>query len=343
MISAVRHWLVRALASLLIVVVSLSGSSLALAEDDPQVLLDRMSHSFRELNYHGTFSYQQGSSTESLRMVHTVVDGEEFERLEYLDGEKREIVRRGHDLHCIHPGHQMLRLYKQQLPLGASASSAAHAEESASLVGSAITGLYQFNVVGSGRVAGREVVNLVVSPRDSHRFGYHLSLDKETGLLLRSELVGPGKAILERFQFVEITIGESLAPELFASADVSHQAGHIEPSAQAVVPPDANGQGWTVGWFPLGFTSSVANLKFVSGDMVTFTDGLASFSVFLERDVDVATMQRGVEGHAQKGATTAYSRALLLAGRPHRVTVVGEIPAQTARQIAQSVKLVAAR
>lgn len=301
------------------------------AEDSPQVLLDRMSHSFRELDYHGTFSFQQGNSTESFRLAHAVIDGEEYERLEYLDGEKREIVRQGHHLNCIHPGHQLIRLHQQrQNQLG-------------SPEGGGVANFYQFSVTGSGRVAGRDVVNLEVSPRDTHRFGYRLSLDKETGLLLRTELVGSENIVLERFQYVEITIGETLAPEQFVDAGFSHRANHIEPSSTVAVSGSTTGEGWTVKWLPAGFTSAVANLKFVTGDMATFTDGLTVFSVFLERDVDSKAMQRGVEGSAQKGATMAYSRLLMLADRPHRITVVGEIPAQTAQQIAQSVRLVSSR
>ncbi|MEH6556455.1 MAG: MucB/RseB C-terminal domain-containing protein [Oceanicoccus sp.] len=327
MISSARYGLLKITALLVLVVLVIPGAGLVFADDSPQALLDRMSHSFRELDYHGTFSFQQGNSTESFRMAHAVIDGEEFERLEYLDGEKREIVRRGHNLNCVHPGHKLLRLYQQQLQLDSAADGG-------------VGDFYQFSVTGSGRVAGREVVNLEISPKDTHRFGYHLSLDKETGLLLRTELVGPGKTILERFQFVEITIGEPIAPEQFVDAGGSHQAKHVEPLAADTVAKSVMGQGWTVKWLPAGFTSAVANLKFVSGDMATFTDGLTVFSVFLERDVDSDVMQRGLEGNAQKGATTAYSRLLVLADHPYRITVVGEIPAQTAQQIAQSVRLV---
>ena len=123
---------------------------------------------------------------ESLRISHAVIDGEEFERLEYMDGDRREIIRRGHNLSCVHPGSQLLRFYHQQKNLPLSP-----------LDREGIAEYYQFNVSGTGRVAGRSVVNLEINPKDTHRFGYRLSLDKDSGLLLRTELLGPQGKVLE--------------------------------------------------------------------------------------------------------------------------------------------------
>jgi sigma-E factor negative regulatory protein RseB len=305
-------------------------SALLSADDESaRQLLDKMSHSFRELNYQGSFSFQQGDQTESLRIAHAIIDGQEYERLEYMDGDQREIIRQGHDPDCIHPGHQLVRFYQQRQGLKQYAHKQADIEE-----------YYQFRLLDKGRIAGREVFHLDVSPRDLHRFGYRLALDKDTGLLLRSELTNPDGAVLERFQFVEITIGAEMDRDDFSAAEHSYQAEHIAPVVDGDKAAVIADKSWQVNWLPRGFTAAVANEKFSSNDMATFTDGLTVFSVFLETNIDPAAMAKGVEGSARRGATIAYSRALLLAGRPHRVTVVGEIPAQTARQIAQSVVLV---
>ncbi len=313
---------------LITILLSLVVAPVSAGDTATRVLLDRMSHSHRELNYQGIFTFQQRDKMESLRMAHAVIDGEEYERLEYMDGDKREIIRRGHKLNCIHPGHQLLRFYQWQQNLKQS-----------SLVQGGVGQYYQFTVIGTDRIAGRRAVSLEVSPKDTHRFGYRLSLDEKTGLLLRSELLDPKGQILERFQFVDISIGELIPLERFNGTEHSYHAGHIKPAADAkqsfIIPGS-----WMVNWLPGGFTAAVANLKFVSDDMASFTDGLTVFSVFLEKDIDAAKIATGVEGRARHGATIAYSRALLLAGHPHRVTVVGEIPPQTAQQIAQSVVLV---
>ena len=299
-----------------------------------RALLDKMSHSFRELNYQGAFSYQQGDVTQSLRITHAVIDGEEYERLEYMDGERREVLRRGHHLSCIHPGHQLVRLYQQhqQVKNGTPPNSTNRPD---------LINYYDISMLQQGRVAGREVMEILVSPKDTHRFVHQLSIDTETGLLLRSIVKGDAGKVLERFQFADIQIGVEIPLEHFQGADHSYQAEHIDPERSAVV---GNQPQWSVNWLPGGFTAVVVNQDATADDMVTFTDGFAVFSVFLEKEERTepvsAELDRNVEGHARRGATVAYSRPLTLSGVPHRVTVVGEIPQQTARKVAQSVALV---
>ena len=72
----------------------------AVEAGDPASRLDAMSRSFRSLDYHGVFTYEQGQSLSSVRIAHAVVDGVEQERLVHLDGEQREFVRRGHRVDC---------------------------------------------------------------------------------------------------------------------------------------------------------------------------------------------------------------------------------------------------
>ena len=84
---------------------------------------------------------------------------------------------------------------------------------------------------------------------------------------------------------------------------------------------------------PAGFTLTAGDA--VSGHDKTFTDGLAVFSVFVE-PVDQAIAPG--EGRARMGGTTAYTRGLQLAGRPLLITIVGEVPVNTARMVADSVR-----
>jgi sigma-E factor negative regulatory protein RseB len=302
---------------------TLSLPVLAVTEQSAAVLLDRMSHSFRELTYRGVFTYQQGENMESFRITHTVFNGEEYERLEYLDGEPREIVRRGHSLSCMHPGHQLIRIYQKQQSLNQGQA--------------AVSRYYQFLITGDNRVAGREVVEIAVTPMDDHRFGYVFALDSETGLLLRSSLIGTNDEVLERFQFVEISMDEAIPMAHFQSGENSYHAGHSKPlDARADKTQVSSQASWEVNWLPAGFTATAAGHHVGDADMRTYTDGLTVFSVFLE---GVGDVNESAEGRAQKGATMAYSRALLLDNHPYRVTVVGEIPHMTAKKVAKSVTL----
>lgn len=325
--------------------------SLLLANDvfaaSAEVWLDRMAQSFRELNYRGAFSYMQGNSMQSFRIGHAVIEGKEFERLEFLDGEQRDVIRRDHYLDCIHSGHQLVRFY---LPVPASGAKPQQA--------AAVSRNYTLSLDGSGRVAGREVVGIAVTPKDTFRYGYRLSLDEASGLLLRSELIGEGGQVLERFQFVDIELGMAIPKDYFngatedttasvqaeqSGASIIDRGKELPMAAQGNSGSAGEGQHWQVGWVPAGFeqtdAGSRAGVADVGADMKIYTDGLAVFSVFIEPTTKTDVF-KSMEGSAHKGATTAYFKVLILEGRPHRVTVVGEVPRQTAELVAQSVALV---
>ena len=90
--------------------------------------------------------------------------------------------------------------------------------------------------------------------------------------------------------------------------------------------------GWAVGWVPGGFIHT--DSPSASTGRRTYTDGLAVFSVFLEE------LGRGIrpgEGVARNGGTVSYTRGMDLSGRAVLVTVIGEVPVNTARMVADSV------
>ncbi len=309
-----------------------SASSHLLASADAYSLIDKMSHSFRELNYQGVFSYQQGDELHSLKITHSVINGEEYERLEHLDGNRRDIVRHGHGLDCIHPGHKIVRMLAEQSLVESNKN-----DQQSRVLPERITNFYHFSTVGTGRIAGRNVTKLLLSPKDAHRFTRQLALDDETGLLLQSTLIGQANKVLERFQFVEIAVGEAVSESYFRESESSHQAPHIGPLPESAESLTIDNRNWSVKWIPGGYTPVIESRDSLKDDMATFTDGMSVFSVFLERSNATAL---SAEGQSQRGATIAYSKPLLLAGRPHRVTVVGEIPRQTAQLVAQSIVLV---
>ncbi|MDX1799676.1 MAG: MucB/RseB C-terminal domain-containing protein, partial [Marinobacter sp.] len=66
---------------------------------------------------------------------------------------------------------------------------------------------------------------------------------------------------------------------------------------------------------------------------IAFSDGLAGFSVFVE-SLDPIKMPTGA---SRIGATTVYMRQVALAGQDFLITVVGEVPPETAMKVAESV------
>lgn len=278
--------------------------------------LDRFSRSMADLSYHGVLTYESGDHLESLRVTHGKVDGEPYERLEHLDGDRREVIRRGEQLTCIYLGQRLSRLFHQASVNHDLAGVEAH---------------YDLRPEGESRVAGRRTMGIIVKPRDEWRFGYRLALDYDTGLLLRSELVAGDGRVLERFQFVEVTIGP-LKPEWITDAPVAMPAADTtrEPVG---APARAVPAGWSPRWLPAGFALSKA-ARPSRDDVQTYSDGLAVMSVFVEPADEPLPAS---EGRAQQGATVAFTRPLRSADRSYIVTVMGEVPQATAAGVANSV------
>jgi sigma-E factor negative regulatory protein RseB len=285
-------------------------------EDDELALkwLNKMSRSAREVSYQGVVTLQRGHEMQVLQVSHSVDQGRSSEVLTELTGQGAQVERASHPLDCIHPGAQLLRAIAED--------GSEHCD---------LAARYQFSVADGERVAGRNAVRIKIEPRDMYRFGYVLALDRETGLLLKAQTMNHGRKTLETMQFAHLSYND---PVPVASAeDVIHDAHHHE--SESLSTSDAVAHAWSVGWLPRGFMATDSPLG--TGGRRTYTDGLAVFSIFLE---DLDNEIRPGEGLVKKGATTTYTRGMPLAGRPVLVTVIGEVPVNTARMVADSVRWV---
>lgn len=285
----------------------------ACPEADAQALrwLDKMSRSLHQFSYNGVVTFQRDEDLQAMHISHTVADGLASERMVELTGQGAVVERIDHPLECIHPGHQLLRL---------------GAELQAGRCG--VADYYRFSVGDGELIAGRQAVQVKIEPRDMYRYGYLMELDRETGLLLKSVTLGPGDIVLEKFQFASLAYTDDSATD--GESRLVHRAQHPHPGLD--VPPSLVGAGWRVNWLPLGFTPT--DLPDLAAARRTYTDGLAVFSVFLEQ---LSGDIRPGEGVVRMGGTTSYTRGMVLADRPVLVTVIGEVPVNTARMVADSV------
>lgn len=278
-------------------------------------LLAKMASGSQRVNYQGTFTYQHkdNPALQSFRISHWVEDGVQHERLQHLNGPEREISRAGRDLNCASLSDRLL--------VGAIAS------DNLAQLGQ----LYRFELRGQERVAGRMARVLLAIPQDSYRYSYFLSIDDETGLVLKSWLVDEAARPLERYQFVALELNPDLSqlkaqPVAPLHRDADMDVPACNPSA-IEAPSD-----WQLTAVPPGFAFVGQKRVRDHIDMLMYTDGLASFSVFIEPGDGSAP-----EGIAQRGATLAVMDQLNVDGQIYRVTVVGEIPVASAQQIVQHI------
>ncbi len=290
-----------------------SAAACPVADVDAMAWLERMSRSLQEVSYHGVVTLQRGDEMQAMAVSHSVADGLVTERITGLTGQGAEVVRTDHPLDCIHPGHQLLRL---GVRLQAGDCGVAQ--------------YYRFSLAEGELVAGRQSMRLRIEPRDMYRYGYIMELDSETGLLLKSLTLGRGDEILEKLQFASIAYGVATAQD--GGARLVHQAHHPENETRTLVAGGGR-PGWSVDWVPDGFTAT--DLVTPVSERRTYTDGLAVFSVFLEM---LSEDIRPGEGVVRSGGTVSYTRGMHISGIPVLVTVIGEVPLNTARMVADSIR-----
>ncbi|MCY3841447.1 MAG: MucB/RseB C-terminal domain-containing protein [Gammaproteobacteria bacterium] len=341
------------LCSIALVAASVTNGVLAeegVARTTPTDWLHAMDDAFRNLNYDGVFEYSIASHSQiriqkrrgnqalsvtanvahdvtvaSFRIVHMVIDGVEHERIAYRGGRGREILRTGGRVSYLLPEDDESFAVAADLPTGPYPRRFMRSED--------LAANYRFDLSGRSSVIGRPAVCLEVHPLDDNRYGFLLWLDEETGLLLRSELRDATGRYLERVEFLSLKVGASvsedaLRPEL-PGVPVQPAPEFSEGPAPPTVPVS-----WKIGWVPAGFRITDAHPHEAKrGVHVMFSDGLATFSVFVE-----AAPQSAAGGvFSRNGATVLLSHDLTGERGDYLVTVVGEVPPETAQRVAESV------
>lgn len=293
------------------------SSSVTSAFLSVQALLNKMSQNAATTNYRGAFTYQNQSSIalQSFNVEHWIENGQKHDRLVFLNGPEREIVREGQAVDCKAMGDKLLQGGFTEI--GKRLAS--------------LNDLYDFEVRSQERVAGRLARVLRVVPKDPYRYGYFLSIDEETGLVLKAWLIDENANPLERYQFVSIDMNPDL--QQFESAKASRYQHKAAADVTPCNPTDlSKPELWNVAWVPQGFAFA-GQRKLTNGqDMLMYTDGLTTFSIFLE-----PAKGNTPEGIGQRGATLAYMSHLMVNNSLYRINVVGEIPVAAAAKIAQNI------
>lgn len=308
-----------------LVALSLSFAAPA-GQHDPLDLLDRMNNAIRSLDYEGRFVVQSGDRLDALYIVHRVKDGAEMERVVSLTGEPREIIRGDDAVACLVPGTQA------PISLGRRSHGRSYSPLT-SINGRELRQFYDFELLESERVAGRDTDQIRIVPRDDLRFGYRLFVDQASGLPLQTIMVDTAQRVRSQMMFIELKVNQGITPiERDLSALQIARADPAEWSPLDRLAPAA----WTFEKTPPGFQLNVHRRRALpdrSGELehFIFSDGLATVSVYVQpaqEDDEV------LSGATRRGAANAVGRSL--AG--YEVVVVGEVPVKTLDWFARSIQ-----
>ena len=290
-----------------------------------QQWLSNISNSKRKLNYEGTFIYQCGRQTVSMKIVHVSDEQGEREHLESLNGPPLKILQDDDHITAVLTGQQGEFLTQHaQRSLPSAEMFFDHALEA----------LYDLTSRGYDRTAGRKTRVLEISPKDQFRYGYRIWVDEETGLVLRSEMVDEKGKVIEMMMFTSFR----LLPEAVQLAEAAQarplETGSPETTGSVETDSAQDARSWRIATVPDGFHLAKRSVSSRGGKAASehwlYTDGLASVSVFIERREPDS---EPFEGTARMGAVNAFGKMV----DGHQVTVVGEVPIVTVKKIGQSI------
>jgi len=312
------------IAQLVFVLVLVAGAPPARAESVTE-WLDRAALAARKLNYVGTIVYQHAGHVETSRLVHLNEGGVEIEKLVNLDGPAREVIRSQGEVRCFYPDAKVVRIeprtFRNAFPSLSPMQQKSLAE------------FYDFSVGETSRVAGMEAQAYVFKPKDGLRYGHKFWAEIGTGLLLKARIINEKDEVVEQFAFTDVILGARVDRDM------------VKPSWPPAPPdwkvlkagPDdveVKDTGWTVAKVPPGFIKIGEGFRKLRGKRaqvahLVFSDGLVAVSVFVE-PTGAVTHPTGM---LHKGGVNVYIRQL----DDQVVTVLGEAPPATVRQIAYSI------
>ncbi|MDR2000577.1 MAG: MucB/RseB C-terminal domain-containing protein [Zoogloeaceae bacterium] len=295
-------------------------------------LLQKAASSAQKLIYTGVFVYQNDSQTETSRITRLVDGGNEYERLEALDGSPREVIRYNEEVSCYLPDDKLVIIERH------SARQLFPTFMPRNLAG--LTEHYFIRKGVTGRIAGINGLQISVEPRDSFRFGHQFWIEPNTGLLLKSKLIGEGGVILESFTFTEVKIGGPVDMTM-VQPKTAPESSELKDSGWTVQRINSNQVRADSGqWL---FKNPLPGFRYVSGikkklrpdapesTQLIFSDGLAAFSVFVE---PLAGRTREDASAFPVGAVNVYKRQI----GDYQIILMGDIPAVALRRFGDGIE-----
>ena len=279
-----------------------------------------------QTDYSGVFVYQYDNRVETSSIIHVTQANGEYEKLESLDGPKREII--SHDGKVWdYINHKMVLVGSKYVHSGFPSLLPEQL--------SALKASYKARLLGVERVAGYDAQVILFQPHDNLRYSHKIWVHTDSGLLLKAALLGDNNKVAEQYAFTQLQIGGTIDRSWVKECDsAAADAKDLPPEiAKGTKPIDS---GWVADMLPSGFKKTLEIERKMHGrhapvTQMVFSDGLSSISIFIEpndRDED------DEDGLSSRGAVNLYHKVL----DKNLITVVGEVPARTVMQVLDSVR-----
>ena len=185
---------------------------------------------------------------------------------------------------------------------------------------------YEFIAVGRGRVSGRVAQQIRIISRDNTRYSYQLWVDEETAMPLKLNMLDLNGQLVKQVQVSQIQVTDE--PDAYFDRINHAMLPPVSAPAQTI-----HQHGWRIAYLPTGMREVRRNTHrlVITGQVVEYamlSDGLVEVSIYVMPAVN-ADVQNNFYRHEAKTLLTLVEGDV-------QVSVIGEIPPQTANKIATS-------
>lgn len=286
--------------------------------------LTRLSEVISESNYEVSYVlYRVGHETVPYLLRHGVLeDGTVMEQLNLQNGPGREVIRVNQQVSVFEPDAPPYSM-RSDLINGPIPGALLHNPDS-------LYDAYEFVAVGRSRISGQPAQQIRIVSRDDTRFSYQLWLDETTAMLLKLNMIDKQGNILEQIQVTSFAFAETAHPYF------SRINQEMLPRIMAMPPTRPGKHQWNIGYVPMGMEEIKQDTRrlSISGQIVDyrlFSDGLVDISVYVE--------PAGESFNQDLMLRHNLNAFLSIKNGGYQVTVVGQIPPETANNIARSLVL----
>jgi sigma-E factor negative regulatory protein RseB len=322
--------------SVIVLLSLVSADSLA---DDLFDMLKQMSDAGLNQNYHGTFILRKSEGISSLSVTHGVDEQGVWERMESLNGESKQVLRHNNQIFSVYPERQLVTVRNTVDQQSLHPQLPENIDQ--------LKLFYSMTRLADDRIANHPTLVVDLLPKDEYRYGYRYWIDKNTGMLLRCDLLTGSDEIAEQMMFTSLEYVEGVSShgidlqqfERFNQQVLGESNADSAESSKAA---------WKVQQLPKGFILMKNTMRYskpldsmLSQDNkgepnpppdlqhLVYSDGLASVSVFIEKNKGVGNH---LQGASSMGSVNAFGHTL----DKHIITVVGAVPEKTVQLMAQT-------
>ncbi|WP_255593171.1 MucB/RseB C-terminal domain-containing protein [Acidovorax sp. sic0104] len=304
-----------------------ASESAAPADRNVAQWIERMHRAPCARPYVGTFVVLSASGAMASSRIWQACDAQQqLEQVEVLSGTPRVIFRRNDEVRTFWPQTRVVRMDRRD--------AAGLFPRVPAVDGASISQFYVSKFLGHERVAGLAADVVWFKPLDGLRFGYRLWSEKETGLVVKLQTLGPDGRVLEQSAFSELDLHAAVRVEQLSR--LMDATSGYKVVAPAVVRTTAKEEGWALRQPVAGFVPVSCHKRAVSATddaqgvlQCLYSDGLASVSLFME--------SFDAQRHPAQPQVSSMGATQLLAQKIAPdvwLTVVGEVPMQTLRLFA---------